>query len=67
MMDEMLKDLKEGKVVIVYIDDILLFTNKGKEHHREVVREVLQRLQDHNLFLKPEKCSFEQEKSSSLV
>jgi hypothetical protein len=28
---------------------------------------VLQRLQDHNLFLKPEKCSFEQEKSSSLV
>jgi hypothetical protein len=28
----------------------------------EVVREVLQRLQDHNLFLKPEKCSFEQEK-----
>jgi hypothetical protein len=62
MMDEILKDLKEGKVVVVYIDDILVFTNKGKEHHREVVREVLQRLQDHDLFLKPEKCSFEQEK-----
>jgi hypothetical protein len=33
MMDEILKDLKEGKVVIVYIDNILVFTNKGKEHH----------------------------------
>jgi hypothetical protein len=62
MMDEILKDLKEGKVVVVYIDDILVFTNKGKEHHCEVVREVLQRLQDHDLFLKPEKCSFKQEK-----
>jgi hypothetical protein len=62
MMDEILQDLKEGKVVIVYIDNILVFTNKGKEHHWEIVREVLQRLQDHDLFLKPEKCSFEQEK-----
>jgi hypothetical protein len=37
MMDEILKDLKEGKVVVVYIDNILVFTNEGKEHHRKLL------------------------------
>jgi len=47
-------------VVIVYIDDILIFT-KTKEGHDEIVEEVLHRLCANDLFLKPEKCFFKQQ------
>ena len=43
--------------VVVYIDDILIFS-KNKEDHQEHVRKVLQRLRENDLFAKPEKCSF---------
>ncbi|KAI2644628.1 Transposon Tf2-6 polyprotein [Labeo rohita] len=45
--------------VIVYIDDILIYLNSEAEnpHH---VAEVLQRLREHQLYLKAEKCSFHQ-------
>ena len=46
-------------VVMVYIDDILIFT-KTEEGHDEIVEEVLRRLRANNLFLKPEKCFFKQ-------
>ena len=32
------------------------------EEHQKIVREVLQRLQDHDLYLCPEKCKFERSK-----
>ena len=61
MMNDIFRELIfEGKVV-VYIDDILIFT-KTLEEHREVVRRVLQILQDNKLYLKPEKCDFEKTK-----
>src|SRR5258705_7661882 len=60
MMNELFKDLiREGHVVI-YMDDILIFT-ANMETHRRIVRQVLQRLQDQDLFLKPEKCFFERD------
>jgi len=43
--------------VAVYMDDILIFTETD-EHHAQIVREVLKILQQNNLFLKPEKCTF---------
>ena len=46
-------------VVMVYIDDILIFT-KTEKGHDEIVQEVLRRLRANDLFLKPEKCFFEQ-------
>ncbi|KAL0148188.1 hypothetical protein M9458_056509 [Cirrhinus mrigala] len=45
------------KFVIVYIDDILIYSRSEAEHHHHVA-EVLQRLRDHQLYLKAEKCSF---------
>ena len=42
----------------MYLDDILIFSTDLKEH-REVVHEVLKRLEQNDLFLKPEKCQFE--------
>lgn len=59
MMNHIFQELiNEGKVV-VYIDDILIFT-KTMEEHRQVVHRVLQLLQEHKLYLKPEKCKFHQ-------
>ena len=60
MMNEILRDLIDQGVVVVYMDDILVFT-KTLEEHRKIVKEVLKRLQENDLFLKHEKCYFEKE------
>ena len=48
------------EVLIVYLDNILIFTQDKKENRR-ITREVLKRLEENDLFAKPEKCFFEQE------
>jgi Reverse transcriptase (RNA-dependent DNA polymerase) len=40
------------------MDDILI-TTATLEEHRLLVQQVLERLREHRLFLKPEKCEFE--------
>ena len=60
IMNSIFSDLIAKGKVIVYLDDILIFT-KTIEEHREIVREVLKRLQDNDLYLRPEKCEFERE------
>ncbi|EDN03595.1 hypothetical protein HCAG_01460 [Histoplasma mississippiense (nom. inval.)] len=42
---------------IVYLDDILIFSKTEKEHDTHV-REVLDRLKQHQLYANTEKCSF---------
>ena len=46
-----------GKGVVIYIDDILIHAETEKELTR-ITLKVLRRLQDHNLFIKPQKCRF---------
>ena len=58
MMNDILGDLIRDGHVIVYLDDILIFTNNIREH-RKITQEVLKRLRDNDLFAKPEKCFFE--------
>ena len=55
-MNHILKHLIDEGHVIVYMDDILVFTNSVDEHKR-IVNEVLRILQENNLYLKPEKCT----------
>jgi hypothetical protein len=45
------------KFVVVFIDDILVFS-KSKKEHEEHLRVVLQRLCDHQLYAKFSKCEF---------
>ncbi|KAI7806722.1 hypothetical protein IRJ41_010762 [Triplophysa rosa] len=45
--------------VLVYIDDIMVYSRNEAEH-RQHVSEVLQRLREHQLYLKAEKCTFHQ-------
>jgi histidyl-tRNA synthetase len=58
MMNDILRELiNEGKV-IVYLDDILIFTD-NLEEHQLLTKQVLKIVQDNKLFPKPEKCEFE--------
>ena len=50
--------IAEG-VVCIYLDDILIF-NKTLSEHWNIVWRVLECLQEHKLYLKQEKCEFEQ-------
>jgi len=61
MMNDIFRDLIMEGVVVVYLDDILIFT-ETLEEHRKVTRRVLALLKKHKLFLKPDKCEFEKTK-----
>ena len=45
------------KLVVVYIDDILIYS-KTEEEHAEHLRLVLTKLRDHRLYAKFSKCEF---------
>ena len=57
MMNEIFHDMLD--VYIVYINDLMIFTTTdNQEEHDKIVLEVLKRLCDNDLFVKPEKCRF---------
>ncbi|CEL62327.1 hypothetical protein RSOLAG1IB_10380 [Rhizoctonia solani AG-1 IB] len=58
MMNEIFQDLLDVSVII-YLDDILIFS-RNPEDHESHVKEVLQRLMDTQLFCKGSKCEFHQ-------
>ena len=58
MMNEIFQDLIAEGIVCIYLDNILIFS-KTLEEHRRVTCLVLERLRQHHLYLKPEKCKFE--------
>ena len=43
--------------MVVYLDNILIYSDNMEDHIKHI-REVLQRLRQHKLFAKPEKCEF---------
>ena len=57
MMNEIFANMED--IVVVYIDDIMIFTKGDLAQHQAKVKEVLQCLCDNNLFACPEKCSFD--------
>ena len=56
MNDVFREEIAEGWVVI-YMDDILVFSKNEKDHEKHIGR-ILQKLREHKLSLKPEKCWF---------
>lgn len=57
-MNDLFKDMIEEGWLIIYMDDMLIFS-KDLETHQKRTERILQRLRTHDLFLKPEKCVFE--------
>jgi len=55
MMNDILRDLIDKGDVAAFIDDVIVGT-KMEEEHDEIVEEVLKWMEDHDLYLKPEKC-----------
>ena len=54
MMNDLLRDLVVEKKVAVFIDDIMIAI-ETEEGYDEIVEEVLRRLEENDLFVKPEK------------
>ena len=65
MMNEILRDMiNEGKVA-AFVDDVLIGT-ETEEEHDAIVEEVLRRLEENDLYVKPEKCAWKVQKMNFL-
>ena len=58
-------DLINEWKVAVFVDNILVGTD-SEEEYNEIVAEVLERLEENNLYVKPEKCSWKVNKINFL-
>ena len=54
-MNDILKDMINEGNVVAFVDDVLVGT-ETEEGHNEIVEEVLKRLEENDLYIKPEKC-----------
>jgi len=55
MINEILRDLINKGKVAVFADNVLVRT-ETKKGHDEIVEEILRRLKENDLYIKPEKC-----------
>jgi len=56
MMNELLRDLTNMGKMAVFIDNVIVGTEM--EGHDEVVAEMIKRLEENDLYVKPEKCKW---------
>jgi Reverse transcriptase (RNA-dependent DNA polymerase) len=57
MIDDIFMTMIDNRLVIVYMDDILIFADMKEELER-ITKLVLGTLREHDLFLKAKKCEF---------
>ena len=57
IMNKLLRDLINIGKVAVFIDNIIVGTEMEKGHD-EIVVEVIRRLEENDLYVKPEKCKW---------
>ena len=55
MINKILRDIINKGKVVAFVDDVLVGTEM-EEGYDEIVEEVLKRLEENNLYVKPEKC-----------
>ena len=65
MMNEILRDMINKGKVAAFVDDVLIGT-ETEEGHDELVEEVLRRLEENDLYMKPEKCTWKVQKVNFL-
>ncbi len=67
MMNTIFRDLIADGSMTVYMDDMVIHTaqqtgetdNDHIVRHRNIINQVLQKLNKHDLYLNPDKCDFE--------
>jgi hypothetical protein len=55
MMNEIFSDMAD--IMVIYIDDLMIYTKTNDidiQEHERLVKKVLKRLEEHDLFAKPE-------------
>jgi len=57
MMNKLLRDLINTGKVAVFIDNVIIGTDMEEEYD-EIVAEVIRRLEENGLYVKPEKCKW---------
>jgi len=57
MMNRILRDMINKGKVAVFVDNVLVRT-ETEEEHNEIVEEVLKRLEENDLYIKPEKYAW---------
>ena len=57
IMNKLLRDLINTEKVVVFIDDVIVGT-ETEEGYNELVAEVIKRLEENDLYVKPEKCKW---------
>jgi len=55
IMNKILRDLINKRKVAAFVDDVLVGT-ETEEGHDKIVEEILRRLEENDLYIKPEKC-----------
>jgi len=55
MINDILRDLIDTGDAVAFMDNILVGT-ENKKKHDEIVEEVLRRIEENDLYIKPEKC-----------
>ena len=65
MINDILRDLIDTGDVVAFMDNILVGTENEKKHD-EIVEEVLRRIEENNLYIKPEKCVWKVKKINFL-
>jgi hypothetical protein len=58
MMNDIFRDMLNEGWLIIYMDDILIYSNDPEEYQKQTLC-VLARLHENDLFLKAEKCKFD--------
>jgi len=55
MINEILRDMINEEKVAAFVDNVLVGTEM-EEGHDKIIEEVLRRLEENDLYVKPEKC-----------
>ena len=54
-MNDILRDLIDMEDVVAFMDNVLVGTENEKKHNK-IVKEVLKRIEENDLYIKLEKC-----------
>ena len=65
MMNELLRDLINTGKVVAFIDDVIIGA-ETEEGHDELIVEVIKRMEENNLYVKPKKCKWKVREVGSL-